>query len=97
VALPLKWKKRSWMVTGHPTDRLVIGRILQFGSTPPLGERVKEELYELIELHTVVQGYALLMDSSVPCLNRRIISLRDEVRQLERNNHGIAIRAEPMA
>ncbi|GJX72042.1 hypothetical protein Tco_0309213 [Tanacetum coccineum] len=64
VALPLKWKKHSWMVIGRPTDRLGIGRILQFGSTPPL------RFWKRIQ--------ALLMDSSVPYLNHRIISLRDE-------------------
>nr|GEU31829.1 reverse transcriptase domain-containing protein [Tanacetum cinerariifolium] len=64
VALPLKWKKCSWMVTSHPTDRLGIGRILQFNSTP------------LIRFLKQIQ--ALLMDFSSPCLNRRIKSLRDE-------------------
>ncbi|GKA33886.1 hypothetical protein Tco_0720315 [Tanacetum coccineum] len=33
VALLLKWKKCSWVVTCHPTDHLGIGHILQFDST----------------------------------------------------------------
>ncbi|GKE24845.1 hypothetical protein Tco_1436357 [Tanacetum coccineum] len=65
VALPSKWKKRSWMVTGRPTDHLGIGCILQFDSTPLLW------FWKRIQ--------ALLMDSSSPCLNQRIKSLRDEV------------------
>ncbi|GKD29363.1 hypothetical protein Tco_1240141, partial [Tanacetum coccineum] len=36
VALLSKWKKRSWVVTYRPTDRLGIGHILQFDSTPLL-------------------------------------------------------------
>ncbi|GJX96471.1 hypothetical protein Tco_0352269 [Tanacetum coccineum] len=34
VALLPKWKKRSWVVTCHPTNSLGIGHILQFDSTP---------------------------------------------------------------
>ncbi|GKA95776.1 hypothetical protein Tco_0817871 [Tanacetum coccineum] len=34
VALLSKWKKCSWVVTYRPTDRLGIGHILQFDSTP---------------------------------------------------------------
>ncbi|GJY73871.1 hypothetical protein Tco_0478302 [Tanacetum coccineum] len=64
VTLRPQWKKRSWMVMGRPTDRLGIGRILLFDSTP------------LLRFWKRIQ--ALLMDSSVPCLNQRIISLRDE-------------------
>nr|GEV13371.1 retrovirus-related Pol polyprotein from transposon TNT 1-94 [Tanacetum cinerariifolium] len=33
VTLLLKWKKRSWVVTYHPINRLGIGHILQFDST----------------------------------------------------------------
>ncbi|GJZ46464.1 hypothetical protein Tco_0594060 [Tanacetum coccineum] len=62
------------MVTGRPTYRLGIRCILQLGSPLLFDERVEAELSELIEFHTV----ALLMDSSVPCLSWRIISLRDE-------------------
>ncbi|GKD47478.1 hypothetical protein Tco_1272123, partial [Tanacetum coccineum] len=80
VALPLKWKKRSWVATSRPTDRLGIGYILQFDSTLFFGEGVEAELSELIEFPTVVPRYALLMGSSFPCLNRRIKSLRGEVR-----------------
>ncbi|GKB82880.1 retrotransposon protein, putative, ty1-copia subclass [Tanacetum coccineum] len=65
VALRPQWKKCSWMVMGRPADRLGIGRILLFDSTPLL------RFWKRIP--------ALLMDSSVPCLNQRIISLRDEV------------------
>ncbi|GKD12927.1 hypothetical protein Tco_1197334 [Tanacetum coccineum] len=36
VALLPKLKKRSWLVTCRPTDRLGIGNILQFDSTPHL-------------------------------------------------------------
>ncbi|GJV62806.1 hypothetical protein Tco_1473634 [Tanacetum coccineum] len=36
VALPPKWKRCSWVVTGRPIDRLGIGRTLQFDSTPLL-------------------------------------------------------------
>nr|GEV92410.1 hypothetical protein [Tanacetum cinerariifolium] len=36
VALRLQWKKRSWMVTGRPIDRLGIGHILLFDSIPLL-------------------------------------------------------------
>ncbi|GJT60219.1 hypothetical protein Tco_1003752 [Tanacetum coccineum] len=36
VALPPKWKRRSWVVTGRPIDRLGIGHTLQFDSTPLL-------------------------------------------------------------
>nr|GEW87974.1 hypothetical protein [Tanacetum cinerariifolium] len=42
VALLSKWKKRSWMATGRPTDRLGIGRILLFDSTPLLWEKWKK-------------------------------------------------------
>nr|GEW23267.1 ribonuclease H-like domain-containing protein [Tanacetum cinerariifolium] len=51
-------------VVGRSIDCLNIGRILQFGSTPPL------RFWKRIQ--------ALLMESSVPFLNQRIISLRDE-------------------
>ncbi|GJX25395.1 hypothetical protein Tco_0231691 [Tanacetum coccineum] len=49
-----------------------------FNSVPPLlfGERVEAELSELIKFWKRIQ--ALFMDSSVPCLNQRIISLKDE-------------------
>ncbi|GJX55534.1 hypothetical protein Tco_0285431 [Tanacetum coccineum] len=39
VALPPKWKRRSWVVTGRPIDRLGIGHTLQFDSTPLLRGR----------------------------------------------------------
>ncbi|GKD06750.1 hypothetical protein Tco_1181724 [Tanacetum coccineum] len=48
----------------RPTDHLGIGHILQFDSTP------------LLRFWKRIQ--ALYMDSSNPCLNRRIKSLRDE-------------------
>ncbi|GJZ23536.1 hypothetical protein Tco_0560995 [Tanacetum coccineum] len=65
VALLLKWKKRSWVATCHPIDRLDIGHILQFDST--------------LLLWSWKRVQALLMGSSSPCLNQRIKSLRDEV------------------
>ncbi|GJY02728.1 hypothetical protein Tco_0360880 [Tanacetum coccineum] len=40
VALLLKWKKHSWVLTCRPTDRLGIGHILQFDSTPLLREGI---------------------------------------------------------
>nr|GEU34063.1 ribonuclease H-like domain-containing protein [Tanacetum cinerariifolium] len=57
----------STSLLGRSTYCLDIGRILQFGSTPPL------RFWKRIQ--------ALSMDSSVPFLNRRIISLKDEVPQ----------------
>ncbi|GJS09293.1 hypothetical protein Tco_0366089 [Tanacetum coccineum] len=59
-----KWKKRSWVVTCRPTDRLGTRHIHQFDST--------------LLLRSWKQIQALLMGSSSPCLNRRIRSLKDE-------------------
>ncbi|GKA58028.1 hypothetical protein Tco_0757216 [Tanacetum coccineum] len=36
VALPPKWKRRSWVVTGRTIDRLGIEHTIQFDSTPLL-------------------------------------------------------------
>ncbi|GKB90018.1 hypothetical protein Tco_0962290, partial [Tanacetum coccineum] len=48
VALCPQWKKHSWMVTGRPTNRLGIGRILLFDSTPLLrGEIIMEYLVKV--------------------------------------------------
>ncbi|GJU15756.1 zf-CCHC domain-containing protein [Tanacetum coccineum] len=67
VALRPQWKKCSWMVTGRPTDRLGIGRILLFDS-------VSLKIWFLETDTSAFDG------SSVPCLNLvDHISGRDEV------------------
>nr|GEV90939.1 hypothetical protein [Tanacetum cinerariifolium] len=48
VALPPKWKKRSWVLTGYLTDSLGIGCILQFRFTPPLRIMSRESMILLV-------------------------------------------------
>ncbi|GJT56224.1 hypothetical protein Tco_0991278 [Tanacetum coccineum] len=64
-----------------PHGEIILVLDIFFNSNPPFffGERVEAELSELVEFPTIVLGYALLMGSSSPCLNRRIKSLRAEM------------------